>query len=1005
MNTDSKYLLLVLSVLLLCLSLTLNAGNYFQQDVNYSIRVKLNDQNHSLSCFEEITYKNNSQDTLHEIYFHLWPNAYRNNETALAKQLLEEGKTDFYFSKPEERGYIDSLYFSVDGQEISWNYDKEHIDICLLKLLQPLLPGATIKISTPFHVKIPKSGFSRLGHAGQSYQISQWYPKPAVYDDRGWHPMPYLNQGEFYSEFGSFDVEITLPDNYVVGSTGNLQTASETEFLNKLADASEDESNIVKIATPPSSQKLKTIRYIQDNIHDFAWFADKRYQLYQGTVNLSGSWKQVKTQVFFLPEHRRLFRNSLSALKNATYYYSMWLGDYPYETIAIAEGELSAGGGMEYPNIAVIPAPSTPKELELVIVHEAGHNWFYGILGSNERAHPWMDEGINSFYEMRYFYTHYADYPESQQILSHLIFGLQKYFDLSKVDDKMMHRLEYLFQAKRNLDQPIEGAADQFSTFNYGGIVYSKTAIAFDYLKAYLGDSIFDRCMKYYYETWKFKHPYPENVKKAFETVSRQNLSWFFDDLINTRKKLDYSISNIRKDGQMLLRNKGTIVAPVVLGGLKDSMPVELKWLKGFPKDTIIKVDADLKKYILDPFREMPEVKGSNNTIRIQGFFKKTEPFRFKFGGGLTEGETSDLYYFPVAGWNQYDKLMPGILLYNRFVLPKKTEFAFMPMYGLGSNSIAGGAYVMHNFYPENTFLYRISPNLSGSSYSYSNQTEILQFRKVVPGISLQLKEEARSKITRTVRIQSYLISKDVPTYDLSSKPYRRYITNSSYYINTFNYIHDNNHTLFPRTFTLNIQQGDGFIKSAAELLWRSVYAGKNRFFEIRCFAGKFLYNKGGKGSPYSFRMRSWYGADDYLFDDIYLGRSESKGLLSNQMTIKEGGFKLPVFTGSAGFADQWLAAVNLKTSLPGRLPLKLYLDIGTFANASSFYPEKNPLIYNGGVQLTLIPEILNIYFPVVMSNQLSRIFELNNITYSQLISFELNLNKLNPFNLVRDLK
>ena len=164
------------------------------------------------------------------IWFHLWPNAYKNDKTAFSDQLLENGSTKFYFSDKDQKGYINKLDFKVNNLTAKVEDHPQHIDIVKIILPTPLPSGQKINITTPFHVKLPYN-FSRGGHDGQSYQATQWYPKPAVYDKKGWHPMPYLDQGEFYSEFGSFDVSITVPKNYVVAATGDLQNAEEKEWL------------------------------------------------------------------------------------------------------------------------------------------------------------------------------------------------------------------------------------------------------------------------------------------------------------------------------------------------------------------------------------------------------------------------------------------------------------------------------------------------------------------------------------------------------------------------------------------------------------------------------------------------------------------------------------------------------------------------------------------------------------------------------------------------------
>ena len=205
---------------------------YFQQEVNYKIIATLDDQAHTLTGSVEFEYINHSPDVLPDIWVHLWGNAFKNRHTAFCKQKLQDGSSRYYFAEDKDLGYYKNLDFTADGQKAAWKYDPANPDIARVTLAQPLAPGGRVRIATPFFLKIPAS-FSRLGHVGTSYQMTQWYPKPAVYDLQGWHAMPYLDQGEFYSEFGSFDVTLTLPDNYVVGATGILQTPSELDFLKK----------------------------------------------------------------------------------------------------------------------------------------------------------------------------------------------------------------------------------------------------------------------------------------------------------------------------------------------------------------------------------------------------------------------------------------------------------------------------------------------------------------------------------------------------------------------------------------------------------------------------------------------------------------------------------------------------------------------------------------------------------------------------------------------------
>ena len=242
-------------------------ADYWQQQINYDIDVNLNDETNELTGFMELTYINNSPDELKYIHLHLWPNAYKGQVTALAKQLLQNGDTDFYYSKASERGYIDQLQFVADGQPLKLGRDEKNPDLAVLYLNKPLKSGASVLISTPFHVKLPLA-YSRMGHQKQRYQITQWYPKPAVYDQTGWHPMPYLDDGEFYSEFGNFDVSITLPKSYVVAASGELLTLEEQKWLDEKAILPDSASLVYPNSTPydndsriPANSENKTLHF------------------------------------------------------------------------------------------------------------------------------------------------------------------------------------------------------------------------------------------------------------------------------------------------------------------------------------------------------------------------------------------------------------------------------------------------------------------------------------------------------------------------------------------------------------------------------------------------------------------------------------------------------------------------------------------------------------------------------------------------------------------------
>ncbi|MEA3316467.1 MAG: M1 family metallopeptidase, partial [Bacteroidota bacterium] len=563
--------------------ININAQEYFQQEVNYTIKVELNDKANELYAYESIQYTNNSPDNLDFIYFHLWPNAYKNNSTALAKQKIYSKGKHILFENKKQQGYIDSLNFKVNGEKVNIVYDNENIDICKIILNKGLKSNETITITTPFHVKLPKGTISRLGHLKQSYKITQWYPKPAVYDKNGWHAMPYLDIGEFYSEYGSFDVSITLPKNYVVGATGNLVTESEKKWMQQKAFETAQKENwsdsIIK--TPKSSKELKTIRFTENNVHDFAWFADKRYNVQKDTVILPHSGRKVNTWALYPDNERKLWNKSNEYINDALYYYSLWYGDYAYNNCTAIFGRRgSVGNGMEYPTITAIGHSSNAFMLEMVIMHEVGHNWFYGMLGFNERRYPWMDEGINTFSEMRYFATKYPDTNRLHNMITENK-KLAKFLGIEKFPYKQMQKIEYLISASLNIDQSASLTSTDYTSMNYAFITYAKAGRVMHHLHKYLGEKKFNKIMQKFFAEWQFKHPYPEDIKKAFEENTKENFDWLFTDLLTTTKKIDYKIKR-KKENLILVKNKGDINSPLSISGVKNDKTVFTKWYAGF---------------------------------------------------------------------------------------------------------------------------------------------------------------------------------------------------------------------------------------------------------------------------------------------------------------------------------------------------------------------------------------------------------------------------------------
>jgi len=895
-------------------------SQYWQQQVNYNIEVSLNDKEHTLTGFEKIEYINNSPDTLTFIWFHTWPSAYKTDKTAFSDQLLENGATKFYFSDKKQKGYINRLDFKVDNKTAGIQDHPEHIDIIKLILPVPLPPRQKTIITTSFHVKLPFN-FSRGGHDGDSYQVTQWYPRPAVYDRNGWHPMPYLDQGEFYSEFGSFDVSITVPENYVVAATGELQNEDEKKWIKtrssftwepikkKVKKGGSVKTIVQKF--PVSSVDIKTLRFKQDNIHDFAWFADKRFIVDHDTCRLS-TGKIIDVYSYYTPAHQKYWSYSLSFAKDAVRTRSEWIGEYPYSTVSIVQGPESFGGGMEYPTITVISPIKNEELLDFTIAHEIGHNWFYGILGSNERKYPWMDEGLNTYYDNRYSQLKNGDKGEVA-------------IGSGTVPIKNLERIGFEAKAAVKKDQPINSSSEEFTAINYGLIAYYKTGAWLEHLESTLGKETLDRAMQEYYRQWQFKHPQPEDFKKVLETTSGKNL--------------DSSFSLLDKKG--ILPNQQRT-------GTKTVFAFDIKSYADF---------------IRNPVKNL-----------------------------ITVG--------PSVGINTYDKFMIGAFITNYKLPASRFQFFIAPMYSTGSKKLTGVGLANYSLFPENLFQ-KITFGLSGSTFTINSFTNdegketLSSFYKVVPSVKFTLNQrKPRSTVNRFIQFKTFFIGEDalnfyrdtIVTQPGDTTVFDRANTNGeNRTLTQLRFVSENNRVLYPYSGELKIEQGKSFIRAGFTGNYFFNYA-KEGGLNVRFFAGKFFYTasktytKQFETDRFHLNLTGPNGAEDYTYSDYFIGRNEFEGAASQQIMVRDGGFKVrtELLADKIGKTDDWLMAVNFSTTIPPninplnvlpiKIPFKIFADLGTYADPWKKKSTEDRFLFDAGLQISFLKETVNIYIPLLYS-------------------------------------
>lgn len=507
----------LLTILLLSMLLTpLAAQDYrWQQRVEYIMDVHLDVKTHKLTGNQKLTYFNNSKDTLRKVYYHLYFNAFQPGSMMDVRSRTiadPDRRVRDRISKlqPDEIGYQKIDQLKQDGKEVSFHVEGTVLEVTLAK---PILPNTKTVFDMKFNGQVPvqirRSG--RDNSEGIAYSMTQWFPKIAEYDHQGWHAYQYVAR-EFHSVWGDYDVKITLDPTYIVAGTGKLQNAEKVGYGY--------EKQGTKVSRPNGDL---TWHFKAKDVIDFAWAADPDYVhdimqvpggpelhfFYQ--ANVQANWKQME------PYAVRFFE-----FMNKTF------GKYPYDTYSIIQG---GDGGMEYPMCTLILGGGSLNGLIGVTAHEAAHSWFQGVLASNEALYPWIDEGFTDF--------------ASQE------------FESSVTGEKPTHTgsyMGYFNLVKSGLQEPISQHSDHYNTNRaYSTAAYAMGTVFLHQLKYVMGEESFYKGMRRYYNTWKFRHPEPNDFIRVMEKVSGLQLKWYMNYWVNTTKKIDYGVKNVISRGDKTL--------------------------------------------------------------------------------------------------------------------------------------------------------------------------------------------------------------------------------------------------------------------------------------------------------------------------------------------------------------------------------------------------------------------------------------------------------------------
>ncbi|MDX2001680.1 MAG: M1 family metallopeptidase [Chitinophagales bacterium] len=662
--------------------------SYWQQDVHYQIKAKVDEQALTIDGQERLTYWNNSPDTLYFVFFHLYQEAFQPG--AHLDDLQKNNGVKTQYGRYESMGLGTEVDFiKVNGKKLKTEQDNTVLKVWLE---QPLLPNSSTTFDIDFFTYFDTGSTRRRMKTFNSFGARQlngvhWYPAICVYDSKkGWDTDQHLNR-EFYNEFGTWDVELTFANNYIVEATGVLQ--NEHEVLPAELKAKLDIKNFKNkpwnekpsVVVPYDSTQKKTWKYHAENVHNFAFTANPHYRIGE-TV-----WKGVRCIALVQEPHASQWQEVADFTAKVVEIYSADFGMYGYPKMVVADAE----DGMEYPMLTLCGG-SYPSNKGL-IAHEVGHNWFYGMVGNNETYQAALDEGFTQFltaWSLEKIDGIYTDAPKEK--------GWKGRFRQPDEIRNIRVYDGYLFDASYYKDEPLNTHSDMFhGALGQGGgyrHVYMKTATMLYNLQYTLGDSLFQNAMRHYFSQWSYVHPYIQDFRKSISQYTNTDLDWFFDQWFETTKNIDYKVVGMKQTGktddgqlqyQFKIKRKGRMQMPIdVALVLKNGDTVRYyipnTWFEKETNDSIlprwigwdklhptyiaqVSVPAKIKDIIIDPSERLADINMLNNARK-----PKVDVAFDSYVYNRPSWKEYTLRLRPELWWNAFDGFKPGFHMNGNYL-------------------------------------------------------------------------------------------------------------------------------------------------------------------------------------------------------------------------------------------------------------------------------------------------------------------------------------------------
>jgi hypothetical protein len=559
-----------------------------------------------------------------------------------------------------ERGFIEIASLTCDDESLRYRVDETVMTVFVPR---PIDTADSITFLVNYYLKIPTT-FDRIGYAGDHYEMVQWYPKLCVFDEEGWHREPYHVLGEFYGEFGTYDVTIDVPGTFVVAATGERVAEQDKEFLDSLVISNKR----------MYVGERKTVKFYAEHVHDFAWVCDPDYIVKKYSVDSSDVY------IFYVRQHEKSWQHAGQYAVDALERYNQWYGHYPYTSVSVVDGYYR--DGMEYPGLVIIGIDEDPftRFFELVIAHELAHQWFYGIVGSNEIDEAWLDEGFATYSEIRYLEDKYG----REHSLIKLPF-------IPRLSRRYYHKASYYITQTNKLEKPILTPAHEFIDvpFAYMGVVYSKSALFLFNLEGLIGREKFSRILRRYVEAYTYKHSKTEDFIRICNQESERDLQPLFSDVLGSTDYCDWAIKRVMHN-VVEIENRGTLSIPVdvFVEAEAGAHVYSIDGGEATYRFVLPDLSGTIKKVIIDPYDYTLDVDRWNNY-----YPRKIE---IKPILDLPSFDAYRIYYVPYLWYGAYDGVTVGLYLFGaEFVdfdfVKGRHQWTFGTIYGLKSKKLYPG--------------------------------------------------------------------------------------------------------------------------------------------------------------------------------------------------------------------------------------------------------------------------------------------------------------------------